>query len=109
MIVGRTAKPLTAATVAVNENGEIVERNLDAVVGDAVLREIVGANFFGAITGLDLAAALRSQSRVLLFLLHFVETGAEDAHGLGAILDLRFLVLLRDNEAAGNVGFDRMV
>src|SRR4029077_6346486 len=33
-----------------------------------------------------------------------IEPGAENAHGFGAILDLRFFVLLRNDEAAGNVG-----
>ena len=78
--------------------GELVQGETDAVIGDAVLRKIVGADFFGAVAGLDLAAALGGEELVLLFLLHFVEAGAKDAHGFGAILDLRFLVLLRDDQ-----------
>src|SRR5260370_25269523 len=75
----------------------------DAVIGRAILRVVVGADFFGAIAGLDLAAALGGDGGLLFFLLHFVETGAENAHGLGAIFDLRFFILLRDDQAAGNV------
>ena len=71
------------------------------MVGDAVLRVIVGADFFGAIAGFDLPSAFGADGGLLLFEFHFVEAGAENAHGLGAIFDLRFFVLLRDDEAAG--------
>src|SRR6266404_4642992 len=76
----------------------------DAVVGHAILRVVVGADFFGAVAGFDLSAALGSEGGLLLFHFQFIEAGAKDAHGLGAIFDLRFFVLLRDDEAAGNVG-----
>ena len=43
--------------------------------------------------------------RFLLFAkLHFVETRPQDLHGLCAVLDLRFLVLLRDDDAGRDVG-----
>src|SRR6266403_339594 len=80
-----------------------MERQADAVIGDAILREIVSADFFGAVAGFDLAAALGGKSRLALLLFLLVEAGAENAHGFGAILDLRFFVLLRDDQAAGNV------
>src|SRR3984893_4634516 len=76
----------------------------DAVIGHAILRIVVGANFFGTVAGLDLSAALGGQRGLLLFHFLFVEAGAKDAHGLGAIFDLRFFVLLGDDQAAGNVG-----
>src|ERR1700722_1860606 len=74
------------------------------MVGYTILRIVVGADFFGAVAGLDLPAALGGQGGLLLFHFHFVEAGAEDAHGLGAIFNLRFFVLLGDDQAAGNVG-----
>src|SRR6267154_487107 len=75
----------------------------DAVIGYPVLRVVVGADFFGAVAGFDLSAALRGQGGLLLFHFLFVETGAEHAHGFGAIFDLGFFVLLGDDQAAGNV------
>src|SRR5882757_2974044 len=74
------------------------------MIGDAILREVVGADFFGAVAGFDLAAAFGAESGLLFFQFHFVEARAQNAHGLSAIFDLRFFVLLRDDEAAGKVG-----
>src|SRR5258706_16037791 len=76
----------------------------DAVIGYAILRIVVGANFFGAVAGFDLSAALGGQGGLLLFHFLFVEAGAKNAHSFGAIFDLRFFVLLGDDQAAGNVG-----
>ena len=69
----------------------------------AVLGEIVSANFLRAVARLDLPAALGGHCLMLLLLLHFIESRAQHAHGLGAIFDLRFLVLLRNHQPAGNV------
>src|SRR6266702_5213097 len=87
---------------SIHHVGELVERQADAMIGHAVLGEIVGADFFGAVAGLDLPAALGGESRLTFFLLLFVQARAKNAHGLGAILDLRFFVLLGNDEAAGN-------
>src|ERR1700719_1400484 len=75
----------------------------DAVIGYAILRIVVGADFLGAVAGFDLSAALGGQGGLLFFHFLFIEAGAQDAHGFGAIFDLRFFVLLRDDQAAGNV------
>ena len=80
-----------------------MQSQADAMVRHAILRKIVGADFFRAIAGLDLLATLGGDGFVLLGLLHFVEARAQDAHGLGAILDLRFFILLRDHQPAGNM------
>ena len=45
--------------VAFDEGGQIVKSEFDAVIGDAVLREIVGADSFVAFAGADLGFALR--------------------------------------------------
>src|SRR6266436_7308526 len=73
------------------------------VIGDAVLREIVSADFFGAVAGFDLTAALGGEGGLALLLFLLVQAGAKNAHGFGAILDLRFFVLLGNDQAAGNV------
>src|SRR6267154_1673502 len=80
-----------------------MKRQADAVIGDAVLREIVSADFFGAVAGFDLTAALGGEGGLALLLFLLVEAGAKNAHGFGAILDLRFFVLLGNDQAAGNV------
>src|ERR1700676_504533 len=74
------------------------------MVGDAILGIVVGADFFGAVAGFDLAAAFGANGGLLFFELHFIEAGAKDAHGLGAVFDLRFFVLLRDDEPRRQVG-----
>src|SRR5260370_27767845 len=79
-----------------------MKRHADAVIGDAVLREIVGADFFGAVAGFDLSAALGGEGGLALFLFLLVEAGAEDAADFRAIVGLGFFVLLGNDEAAGN-------
>lgn len=44
--------------LAFHESGQVVERALDAVVGDTVLRVVVGSDFFFASPGSDQAAAV---------------------------------------------------
>src|SRR5260370_19377963 len=80
-----------------------MKRQADAVIGDAVLRKIVGADFFGAVAGFDLTAAFDGERRLAFLLFLFVEARAENAHGFGPILDLRFFILLGNDESAGNV------
>jgi hypothetical protein len=55
---------------------QLVERQADAVIRHAILREIVGTDFLGAVAGSDLAAALRADGGLLFFELLFVEAGA---------------------------------
>src|SRR5580692_968244 len=73
------------------------------MVGDAVLGIVVGADFFGAVSGFDLAAAFGADGGLLFFEFHFIEAGTQNAHSLGAIFDLGFFVLLRDDETGGQV------
>src|ERR1700683_979800 len=56
--------------------GQLVKSKADAVIGDAILREIVGADFFGTVAGFDLSAALGADGGLLFFHFHFVEAGA---------------------------------
>src|SRR5271154_4740701 len=80
-----------------------MQREADAVVAHAILAEIVSADFLGTVAGLDLSAAFGPNRSLLLFHFQFVQARAEYAHGLRAVLDLRFLVLLRYDQPAGNV------
>src|SRR5205809_3003074 len=89
--------------LAVHDVGKLMQRQADAVIGHAILGEIVRADFFRAVAGFDLAAPLGHDGGLLLFLLHFIEARAKNAHGFGAILNLRFLVLLRNDEPAGDM------
>ena len=74
------------ADFSVHGIAELMQRHTDAVIGDAVLREIVGANFFGAIAGADLSAAFGSNLLVLLIAFQFVQ----DARGERAWLSRGF-------------------
>src|SRR5262245_65967927 len=76
----------------------------DAMIGDASLREVVGANPLAPLAGPDLAAPIRGDCRLLLLLGALEESRLEHAHGLRAVLDLRALVLARYDEAARQVG-----
>lgn len=40
--------------VALDDLGEVVEGEVDAVIGDAILREVVGADALAAVAGTDL-------------------------------------------------------
>src|SRR5262245_3322783 len=70
---------------------ELVQRQADAMVGDAPLREIVGANALRAIARADLALALRGPRLGRLLALELIKTRAQHLHGEPAVLVLRFL------------------
>src|SRR5215472_16071681 len=89
--------------LAVHHFGELMHGQADAVVRNAVLWIVVGADFFGAVTGFDLAAALGGDGGLLLFQFHFIQPGTQHAHGLGAVFDLRFFVLLRNHQSRGQM------
>ena len=76
---------------------------LDAVVGDAVLREVVRADLLGALAGADLRAARRGLLGRLALALGLVDPRAQHAHRLLAVLELRALVLHRDDDARRQV------
>src|SRR5688572_29346217 len=52
---------------------ELVQRQADAVIGDAILLEVIGADLFATVAGADHALALGAQLRHLLLHLNFVE------------------------------------
>src|SRR2546421_6033447 len=75
--------------VAFDEVLKIVEGQVDAMVGHAVLGEIVGANLLAPFAGADLRPALVVIAGLLLRGLGLQEAGAEDGQGPGLILLLR--------------------
>ena len=60
------------ADVAVEKIIEIISGHVDAMIGDAALRKIVGANTFAAVAGANLAFARLRLFRIL-FLYHDIE------------------------------------
>src|SRR2546427_457192 len=82
--------------VAVDDGIELIKRQVDAVIGEAVLREIVGADTFAAVARADLALALVGADFVKLLLLALEEPAAEDAHGPLEVFVLAALVLALD-------------
>src|SRR5690242_4219470 len=75
----------------------------DAMIGHAVLREVIRANFLAAVTGADHAAALGSDFLLLLFELDFVQARAKHSLRFGAVLDLGLLVLAGNDQPSGNM------
>src|SRR5579863_7495699 len=88
---------------ALHHKIQLVERESDAVIGQAVLAKVISADFFAAVAGTDHGATFGADRRLLLFQLHIIEAGAENAHGLGAILDLRLFILAGNNQAGGKM------
>jgi len=74
------------------------------VVGESVLGEVVGANFFGAVTRADHGFTLGGFGFGFFALLFVEEFGAEHFHGGGAVFVLGAFVLTLDDYAGGNVG-----
>src|SRR3546814_13329406 len=68
--------------------GQAVERQVDPVVGHAPLREIIGADAFGAVARPDHRLARRRLGAVALFALEIVAPRAQHLHRLGAIIVL---------------------
>ena len=65
----------------------------DAMVGDAGLREIVGADAFAAVAGAHLGLALLGDLLLLLALLQVEKAGPQHLQGLGLVFVLRFFIL----------------
>src|SRR5262249_7933293 len=84
--------------------GELVNGEANAVIGDTVLREIVGANFLATVSAPDHGFTFFRQCILLLLHLDFVQAGAQHAHGFLAILNLGLLVLAADHRVGWNVG-----
>jgi len=64
--------------VTVDKGGEVIDGQVDAVIGDAVLGIVVGADFFLASAAADEAAAVGGVFGGLLLLFALEEAGAEN-------------------------------
>src|SRR6266404_7410844 len=73
------------------------------MIGHPVLRKIIGANFFFAPPGADLAAPLRTVFLSFLALLSLEQTGAQDRHRFLLVLELTPSVLTTNDRVRGNV------
>src|ERR1700734_1834970 len=82
---------------------ELVQGQADAMIGDAILREVVGADFFATIARTHHALPLGADRLLLLFEFDFVEPRPQYPLGLGTILDLRFFVLAGDDQTRRQV------
>src|SRR5882724_2991353 len=89
--------------LAIHHALELVQREADAMIRYAILRKVVGANFFAAVAGLDLGAALLGESRLLLLHFDFIEPGTQHAHTFFAVLNLRLLVLAAHDRVGRDV------
>src|SRR5215469_11817904 len=83
---------------------DLVERQVDAVVGDAALREIIGPHPLRAVTAADLALAVGGARRIARLPFQLVEPRAQHLEGTRLVLVLRFLVLLDHHEPGRQMG-----
>src|SRR6202041_2020243 len=81
-----------------------VEREVDAMIGDAALRKIIGADAFRAVAGADLLATIGRARRVDALLFGVVDARAQDVHRRGAVLVLRTAVLHHHHDAGRKMG-----
>ncbi|KAG5730129.1 hypothetical protein E4T56_gene4184, partial [Termitomyces sp. T112] len=84
--------------------GQAVERQVDPVIGDAALREIIGADAFGAVAAAHHGLAGLSLGALCLVTHLFIEARAQHLHRLGAVLVLGSLVLTDHDKAGGQMG-----
>lgn len=75
----------------------------DAVIGEAVLGKVIGADLFVAFARTDLLPAGGLDFAALFFPLFFEKTRSKNAHGGSTVFDLGAAILATDNEAGGKV------
>jgi len=66
--------------IAVNHLLELVEREVDPVIGDAALREVVGSNALGAVARADQRLPVCSLTGLRLAHLPVLQPGGEHLH-----------------------------
>ncbi len=90
---------MRSVQVAVHDARQVVDGQADPVVGDPVLREVVGPDLVRAVARPDHRPPGRRVGRALLLLLEVVQPRAQHGHRLGLVLVLALLVLDLDDEA----------
>src|SRR3990170_8682034 len=98
MLGNERVDDLVERGLALEHEIKLVGGEADAMVGDAPLREVVGADALGAVARADLAAAVLRPLGVALRPLKLVEARSQHLHRLGLVLVLGLLVLLADHE-----------
>ena len=83
---------------------QLLQREADPVVGHAALREVVGADAFGAVAGADHRLARLGLGPLRGVALLFVEARAQHLHRLFAVLVLAAPVLAGDHQPGRQVG-----
>ena len=89
---------MNSSSSPIRTPSRLCEQQLDAVVRDALLGEVVGADLLGALAGPDLRLARGRLLRLLLGQRALVQPRAEHAHRALAVLELGLLVLHRDDD-----------
>ena len=89
---------------ALDDLVELVEGEVDAVVGHPPLREIIGADALGAVAGADLALALGRALGVDPLAFQLVEPRAQELHRRVLVLELGLLGLLGHREPGRDDG-----
>src|SRR6266700_1403172 len=90
--------------IAIEHTRQVGAAVANTVVSHAVLWEVVGADFFGAIARADQVAALGALFSLFCFNLHSEQARAEYVHGLFFVFNLGLFVLTRHNNAGWQVG-----
>lgn len=92
-----------AFEVSGEDSFDIAPGFFDAVIGDAILGEVVGANLFTAVTGADLGSSRVAEFFFLPSFFGFEEAGAQNSEGFVFVLVLGLFVLAGDDKAGWNV------
>src|SRR5579859_449421 len=90
---------------AVEDTLEVAGREPDAMIGEAILREIVRADLLAPVARSDLRTPRARGLFLLLSQLRFIEVGAQQLHSAFAVLELRSLLLARDDRACRSVRY----
>src|SRR5439155_1836665 len=101
--VGRDQRVDDRIELAVQHARDLVDLEADPMIGDPVLGEVVGPDLLRPLAGPDLAATRVGELLGLLAHLEVVEARPQDRHRLGAVLELRALVLALDDDAGREV------
>ena len=92
------------AQVALHDAQEFVEREVDAVVGEAALWEVVGAYAVAAVAATDQAFALRGVLGGTLGPVFFLDAGGQHAKRLRFVAVLAAPILAFRHDAGGQMG-----
>ena len=90
--------------IAVHDLFQIMDGQADAVVGAAILWEVVGANLLAAVAGAHLPLTLGVYGILLFLLLLCKEAAAQDLQRLILVLELTALVLALHHRTCGDMG-----